>query len=162
MSCNFRPAITPDSIVRLYPTEKILPLIEILVDDSTGLEKAVDSMQNDVFYRINANDVSRPGRIIPMGESWGREAEIRCPDRLKFSAMVAPEGSGGVTVKVVISQSDRIIAVHEFPIPGLAPANPGWNDFEIDLDALGNSAAEFRFECRSDASEQTKGQPGFP
>ncbi len=164
LSCESQPETTPENIIRLFPTEKILPLIEISITESSSLEKADETIQNNVFHRFNVNDVSRPGRLIPMGTSWVAQAEVRSPDRLSFSALfvpVVPADSGDAVVKVSIRQSGRLAVEHEFPMAGFGLAHPEWNDLEVDLGILENGVTEFSFECISDSVESSTGKTGF-
>lgn len=157
LGCRQPASFQNSSIVRLFPIGESLSLFESNFDEFEKLQGQPSSEITKSFFRININNLAKPGKIIPPEKLWSINVKGLSPGKFVFSAFAVTRTPGPVFLKVTAKQAGEDIIQEEIRLKGRAISYLKWEDFEFNSTLEGS--AKISIECVYHDSSQRQNTP---
>ncbi|MGB3975742.1 MAG: sulfatase [bacterium] len=145
LGCRQPSSFQNNSIVRLFPIGESLPLFESAYDEFEKLQGRPLSEITQSFFRININNLAKPGKIIPPEKTWSIDVQGLSPGKFVFSAFAVTRSPGPVFLKVTAKQAGKAVIQEEIRLKGRAIDYLKWEDFEFH--SILEGSATISMEC---------------
>lgn len=149
-ACSTDTPITEESLIRLYPTGNIGPLFECHDEEIAHLASRLRHQPDGTFFRINAGDVSRPGRILSMHQTWSTAVTVQNPDRLTFSAFAVASDVAAINLSIHFRRLESELYTQNLSVPVMDWRDVTWIDYAIDISPIAAGEFDIQFEVEPD------------